>query len=429
MPASTRKRKVNSYKPQATSSTTQTTSSTTQTTSSTRKSSCSGVEYKDDDPFYQAFDQDEAESDGEEDEDSDYAGRKKRRTSKNTKIKKRKAIKRPGPAPEAPEISEDEDIEFDEDDSVWSHRGALTHSNKPTVASPRMIKIQINGASDSPTTINLNLADLLRANGLTHINVEAQATASTVKQIVGDEADKVGKMKLGFLDVPRELRNKVYQYVFAAKGPILFDHPDNFRNSAGFLRTCRTVAAEGTEVLYGENSFHFSRNSQKRGKYWDKEWREVGFKDVRRFLTDIGPGNVSKVKYVSFLLEDAAPYATPSLTVMERRFANDAILQDVFNIIGTNTVLRKLAILFGGRAAIASSDYHFLKALARVKCNEFRNIPSVQGHISRIHENVFNTLKSVIVKKENAHEIDEAKVKKVPMHMEKPTKKAYSGNW
>ena len=106
-----------------------------------------------------------------------------------------------------------------------------------------------------------------------------------------EDTTVVEKDSVGFLDLPYELRSKVYEFAFKFDKPIEFESR-NFSRSANFLRTCKTVLKEGREVLYGENSFHFGRETATRGKFYEKIWKEIGYKDVRKFLETIGPINV-----------------------------------------------------------------------------------------------------------------------------------------
>ena len=96
------------------------------------------------------------------------------------------------------------------------------------------------------------------------------------------------KVGIGFTDLPAELRNKVYRNLFVVDSPFDLKNPRNFCVSSAFLRTCRMVAEEGTSVLYSENAFTFDRNRHARGPFWEPVPKEIGYKDVRQFLTMIG---------------------------------------------------------------------------------------------------------------------------------------------
>ncbi|KAJ4364122.1 hypothetical protein N0V83_009577 [Neocucurbitaria cava] len=88
------------------------------------------------------------------------------------------------------------------------------------------------------------------------------------------------KQTLSFFDLPAELRVKVYHYAFRFEEPIDFLPQTDSQNhdywvrkdchayfrrllnqrrlNLSFLRTCRAVQSEGSEVFYGENEFRFS---------------------------------------------------------------------------------------------------------------------------------------------------------------------------
>ena len=421
--AVTRKRKASAATPKVQSSV----SPVTKLAANNTYAKASRVEYKDDDPFYAVLNE-SSDSAGESDV-SDYEGRK-RRKKMTTKTKKRNFKKKafsPGPAPEAPEMSDNEyDISDEEDFSTVKQAGI--NSIVSTGTKPGVLNIQIP-ALRSPANLNLNLGDLLAQVGV-QLNLRSPATPISITSPESTPpAEKTSKEVTGFLKLPQELRDKVYRNAFVASAPIIFHLRDNFQRSAHFLATCRTVAAEGAAILYGENSFHFSRTADKRGSYHEKVWKEIGYKDVRRFLNDIGPVNISNLKYVSLELEDAAPYLTTYLAEnAERAYVNDPVLLEIFSMIGSNTVLSKLAISFSGRAQVHSKDIHFLRALSRVKCHEFYH---ANNYRDRIEDKAMMNLKTAMVRvKEDAENIDEKKVKNVPaMHYEKPKKDDFTKSW
>lgn len=420
--AVTRNRKASAATPKAQTSL----SPVTNPTATSINAKVSRVEYKDDDPFYEVLN--ESSDSGGESDVSEYEGRKRRRKmpTKTNKRKPKKKAFSPGPAPEAPEMSDNEyDISDDENSSTVKQPDL--NSIVSTGANPGVLNIQIP-ALRSPANLNLNLGDLLAHAGV-QLNLQSQATPVSVTSLESTlSAEETSEQVTGFLKLPKELRDKVYRYAFVVGAPIIFHLRDNFKRSAQFLTTCRTVAAEGAVILYGENSFHFSRTADKRGLYHDKVWKEIGYKDVRRFLNDIGPVNISKLKYISFELEDAAPYLTTYLSEnAERAYVNDPVLLEIFSMIGSNTVLSKLAISFAGRAQVHSKDIHFLRALARVKCHEFYHAANYRD---RIEDKALKNLKTAMIRvKEDAENIDEKKVKNVPMHYEKPKKDDFNKSW
>lgn len=100
-------------------------------------------------------------------------------------------------------------------------------------------------------------------------------------------------VKKTFVKLPPEIRNQIYRLVFVTKENIDFGRPVNFSRSAALLRTCRQVYYEGRSILYSENKFAFSRNARSRAPYWTSQEKEIGYQDMRVFLSSIGPKNIS----------------------------------------------------------------------------------------------------------------------------------------
>lgn len=117
----------------------------------------------------------------------------------------------------------------------------------------------------------------------------------------------------GFLDLPGELRNKVYRLAFVTTETIEFNGK-GWGRSGAFLATCRTVYEEGRSILYGENKFLIERTNKTRGNYFDDIHKEIGYKDVRRFFESIGPTNIALIRDLSFTFDDAMPSMTPYLS-------------------------------------------------------------------------------------------------------------------
>ncbi|KAG9191423.1 hypothetical protein G6011_09511 [Alternaria panax] len=67
--------------------------------------------------------------------------------------------------------------------------------------------------------------------------------------------------KLGFLDLPTQLRLKIYRYCLIEVRTItVFSSSSNGPENLAFnlLRTCQVIHSEGAEMLYSENVFRFS---------------------------------------------------------------------------------------------------------------------------------------------------------------------------
>lgn len=180
------------------------------------------------------------------------------------------------------------------------------------------------------------------------------------------------KEKPSFFDLPEEVRVRIYRMLFFSKAPIVFNTRKDLSRSAAFLRTCRLINHEGRLILYGDNSFHFERNVQRRGRLFDKVWKEIGFKDVRSFLLMIGGHNIAHLKFVSFDFYDGYFNKTtaPSFKEDKMRYVNDIILHHALRLIGRYAILEKIVVTFAGRRIIRPMDFQFLHALASIKSYE-----------------------------------------------------------
>ena len=356
-------------------------------------------------------------------------------------------------APALPDMSDDEDrrsgatpelddypVNFDDP------RGTIHASNitsKRFVAMPQVLQIHIDATnSNGKATINLNLADLISTQASQDSRMSQIDTLAAEAATIGEEdtlievdepkhrskrakllhdarAQKlVAKLtKKGFTDLPYELRVGIYREIFVKKRPLHFTSKEGFSRSSQFLRTCKLVYEEGREIMYGENSFHFSRSSQTRGTYFESDWREIGFKDTRRFLEDIGPANISLLKYVSFLLSDAPPSITPYLEEEQRRCVNDPVLHRVFKLLGSQAILNKFAVAFQVRRTVVPSDYVFLKALSSINCHELSQ-PRKWWSTNRLSYGIMDRLQKVmVIESEVDEDVDLSKKRTVEVEM------------
>ena len=226
----------------------------------------------------------------------------------------------------------------------------------------------------------------------------------------------------------------IYRQVFVTETPIEFASRDNFARSSSFLRTCQGVHHEGRAVLYGENAFHFERSHGTRGTFFESTWKEIGFKDARRFLETIGTVNVSMMRYISFHFQDAAPSATPHLDENERRFVNDPVLHHVLKLIGASARLSKIAFQFSGRRLLQKFDYTFLQALASIKSEEVIHAERMTYATSKVGDDgiVEKLQKVMTVPRADDSEINTGKKKRptVKMFHERPrASNYYGGGW
>lgn len=256
---------------------------------------------------------------------SDYAKRGRKRNQKPKRGKGKRAKISHSPAPTIPEMS-DEDVPTEDEDTI-SVRPQRSTSPQNLIESPNVFRIEVNGSSGQ-TVIDLNLADILLSIKNRQPSISSPNSESNrVEYITGRVHDMEGLHQTGFSDLPPEIRNRIYRMVFVTNAPIEFQTRKDFSRSAAFLRTCNLVHEEGREILYGENTFCFARSEYKRGKFWERTWTEIGYKDVRRFFETIGPINIGMLKYVSFILTDVSRSAAPDLNWDQRRFVHDRVLR------------------------------------------------------------------------------------------------------
>lgn len=373
--------------------------------------------YKDDDPFERVFNSvDDLPSDHDSDF-SDYAQKKRKRMTKADmeKAKRRRTGVRHGPPPAVPDLSDDESTTIDERDephnrllSIRSRRDSNEpESNRASKEAPTILCLQIEGKSGEKTVINLDLANLLKTKATT-ASVRVPHTPESLEVPDADAEPELDEETLvetkgkGFFNLPYELRVRIYRMVFHGGTVLNFELRENLSRSSAFLRTCKTVYEEGRKILYGENSFHFGRDTDTRGKMWEREWEQIGFKDIRRFFETIGAVNISHMKYVSFNMfdyyqEKGQRGLVPEKIAHDRKFVNDPNLHQIFRIIGANTTLDTLAVIFAGRAMVSHSDFHFLKAISDVKCYNFHVIDYFRRRSHRCASNVCENLAEVMV--------------------------------
>lgn len=405
---------------------------------------------------------------------SDYAGRKRKEPAKKEigkkgkRPSKRLTVLRQS-ATDAPEADPMSDIEYDSAPEMGSGGSWLQARTPPKTASmednhtevsgttatsagvtrlgqstPQILQIHVNaGAQNGGSTVNLDLLSLLNAcNASTNPTVNPNIDANLVGndgstlavspssvppslrlQRLSDAKARDAARKLArtsFTDIPSEIRVRIYRSIFVTPLPINFHTRSGFQRSSGFLRTCKLILAEGRAVLYGENAFHFERSHLQRGKYYEREWHEIGFKDIRRFLETIGTTNISMMRYVSFEFTDATRTYGPEGEI-HRRFVNDPVVWRCLELIASNTHLLKLAVTFAGRRNLDRPDLHFLRALTSIKAQELTNVTNYTGGYKAKPGLIADLKKLMVVARDDPEEVDE-KRKKAPtvmMHHER----------
>ncbi|KAK5098877.1 hypothetical protein LTS08_006255 [Lithohypha guttulata] len=348
-------------------------------------------------------------------EDSDFgkrttASKKRKRTSDGvakTKPQPWKRSKRQ-PSPDVPDMSDmSSDDEREEDHRLFE--------KKKRAPPPPIVKASITSSilrlevRSGPATININLADILPRHvfdrniggaspDLDGSTLLGDGNIEATRQVRQRTPEDFSAMRLNpnyacFLELEPALRNRIYREMLVDGSVVEFDPCPRSSRDPTLLQTCRQVYEEGRGILYGENAFHFDRTFRTRGHYYDREQREVGYKDVRRFLETIGSHNIAKLRFVSLRLQDAVPSFTPKLDSEERKFVNDAVLHRVLRLLGdSECVLDKFVVGFDGKGALDLNHVAFLRAFTSISCRKL--IKTCRFGHSKIADHVWMRLKN-----------------------------------
>ncbi|KAI0448899.1 hypothetical protein F5B21DRAFT_518605 [Xylaria acuta] len=107
----------------------------------------------------------------------------------------------------------------------------------------------------------------------------------------------------GFLNLPSELRNGIYELMLVHQEPIIprfgFFRP---RLTLGLLRASKAIHHEASSVLYGRNRFHFSN---------------CGPEVLASFLEQIGTSNAAYIRRVSIDFPDFLRLSLGRVTLVE----------------------------------------------------------------------------------------------------------------
>ncbi|KAK3936218.1 hypothetical protein QBC46DRAFT_345826 [Diplogelasinospora grovesii] len=83
-------------------------------------------------------------------------------------------------------------------------------------------------------------------------------SAVSLTQITKKDKEKATRKPFRFMDLPSELRVKIYGYYFADTGRVIDLDPDNYKRihkRLAILRTCRTIYSEASFVFYSTPTF------------------------------------------------------------------------------------------------------------------------------------------------------------------------------
>ncbi|KAF2853883.1 hypothetical protein T440DRAFT_292720 [Plenodomus tracheiphilus IPT5] len=361
------------------------------------------IEEEDFMPFSSDFD----DAEEEDDDDDDMMKQSSRSSKAKAKAKaKAKSKRKRSPSPPSPQL---EPIIYNQDleDLTDDETGGAFHRHTPKKP-PMTLQFNVPLGFHGPLFVKLDSA-LVHAGGQGEAHAmqrgrtkKARTEASTPSQRDGGEA------RAGFADLPPEIRNNIYRYVFVRRGsdfalPIT-KSSRNFCQSSQFLRTCKLVHQEGCSVLYGENTFHFSRNHTVRSPFWEPVLKEVGYQDMLRFLRMIGPENLQYLRDIKINFDDAAPRHTTYLSSNEaRRYLNDEILLHCLRIL-REAKLRSVKLQFCGRRHVSKSDVKFLGYLEQIKADEVSSFNDWYTPYEKIPPIVWSGVKESMVRKKKLYE-------------------------
>ena len=182
----------------------------------------------------------------------------------------------------------------------------------------------------------------------------------------------------GFMDLPLELREKVYRDAFTkeVQTRITGRAQHTYPHSSAFLRANKAIYHESRKYLYSENRFLFVPSTLITVTPYDQGWQELSYSHARQFLEDIGPENTGMLKDIGLSLEDKSPSGNPGLSMDELRFeSNKDVIWILDYLAKYGLRIEKLKLGFTGRRRMIArgSDANvveFLLALSRVKTDK-----------------------------------------------------------
>ena len=182
----------------------------------------------------------------------------------------------------------------------------------------------------------------------------------------------------GFMDLPIELREKVYRDVFIkdVQTRITGRAQHTYPHSSALLRANKAIYHESRKYLYSENRFLFVPSTLITVTPYDQGWAELSYSHARQFLEDIGPENTGMLKNIGISFEDRSPSGNPGLTMDELRFeSNKDVIWILEYLARYGLRIEKLKLGFTGRRRMVARGWdtnvvEFLLALSRVKTDK-----------------------------------------------------------
>ena len=182
----------------------------------------------------------------------------------------------------------------------------------------------------------------------------------------------------GFMDLPIELREKVYRDVFTKElqTRITGRAQHTYPHSSALLRANKAIYHESRRYLYSENRFLFVPSTLITVTPYGQGWEELSYTHARQFLEDIGPENTGMLKDIGLSFEDRSPSGNPGLTMDELRFESNKDVIWILEYLAKHGLrIEKLKLGFTGRRRMIARGWdanvvEFLLALSRVKTDK-----------------------------------------------------------
>ncbi|MCJ1477865.1 hypothetical protein MMC13_006538 [Lambiella insularis] len=171
---------------------------------------------------------------------------------------------------------------------------------------------------------------------------------------------RTGSNTFPFLQLPPELRNRVYAYLFAnptgtkewAIEPILFPgdrrSPELRRLGKGIamLRVCKAIHAEAPSVLYGQNTFWFRDHSQMAIFKRPPPLKQCSLMLIYFFLQVIGAQNRKSIAHLELTVGNVRYFyhETESSEDYQSYINGGKFLGDAFDLLSKGHSLRSLEL-------------------------------------------------------------------------------------
>ncbi|GAB7347615.1 hypothetical protein MBLNU459_g4489t1 [Dothideomycetes sp. NU459] len=270
-------------------------------------------------------------------------------------------------------------------DDMMSISSTPEHVTAPVSVPALSFTFHVPPGHTGPFVVNFDLNSLISSHTalgslLTSEQSRTRLSTDSGFSSKGSEASErsksIGNGKAGFLSLPAELRNQVYRLAFVTREKLNFGSPRNFARSSALLRTCRQVHEEGRSILYSENTFYLQRRAERRNPTWSSESYEIGYKDARFFMKEIGPANLGLLRHLIIVFADAIPSLNPHFKgADDRRFTNDNDLLYLLRLLGDRCTLKTLDLSFQGKKMLFKRDEtRFFFYLTRIKADKVNTI-------------------------------------------------------